>query len=412
MHRIIRIAAVTAVLALATAGAWACGGDDDKDSLTLEQYFQRVDTIDNDSTADIDALFEAISDPTDIQGFRDAFKGLAPILQDVSDDFGDLDPPVEVEKQHDAMAKALDEWADEASNIAGDVDDIDADSPDAFFAAIDERGFGPAREKFNAACKDVQQVATDNNIDVHIDCDDEEDEAAAAEQSVRDLAAAWNAREINAFGDGFTDAGLNSVFGSEEPMSREDILASVAEDIGDGALDIREISSELTDPGADVTVLWVSGHVLEHFRFSLVLDGDDWKIDGQEELPVDVPAGLPVVNVDTDEFSFNFDAAQIEPGKRFTLQASNVGKQQHHLLMAKVPVGIDLQEALRSDEDIPGFESVGAMHPIEPGAKGTLVIEAPLEPGRYVFVCFLPDTDDPEGTPHAFKGMATDFTIQ
>jgi hypothetical protein len=41
-----------------------------------------------------------------------------------------------------------------------------------------------------------------------------------------------------------------------------------------------------------------------------------------------------------------------------------------------------------------------------------MAFEAPLEPGRYALVCFFPDTDDPEMTPHAEKGMASEFTVE
>ena len=48
----------------------------------------------------------------------------------------------------------------------------------------------------------------------------------------------------------------------------------------------------------------------------------------------------------------------------------------------------------------------------EPGDEFNFVFAAPLAPGRYAFVCFFPDTTEgPEGTPHAFKGMATEFTV-
>jgi len=47
-----------------------------------------------------------------------------------------------------------------------------------------------------------------------------------------------------------------------------------------------------------------------------------------------------------------------------------------------------------------------------PGEENKLVFTGELGPGRYLMVCFLPDANDPEMTPHAFKGMASVFRIQ
>ena len=54
MNRIARTAALATIALLAVAGGWACN-DDGGDDLTLAEYFQRVDEIDNDSTERIDA---------------------------------------------------------------------------------------------------------------------------------------------------------------------------------------------------------------------------------------------------------------------------------------------------------------------------------------------------------------------
>lgn len=403
--------AVAGLVLGAALGIVAC--NDDGDELTLEEYFQRVEAVADESDQSVSALFEGITDEGDMQQFRDAIAGIGPILDEAADDLEAIDAPAEVQDEHDATVETLRGFAAAGNDVAEGLDDIEADSPDELFAAVDEQGFGAAREAFNNACKDLEAVAVDNSIDANLNCDDEEDEVAAAEQTIRDVASAWNAADVEAFAALFTDAGLTSAFGDGGEATREEIVAGLEGEIGDGAIEIREIAPELTDPGADVTVLWLSGHVLESHRFSLLLQDDDtWKIDAQEELPVEVPAGATVVNVDLSEFTFDFDASQVTSDKVVVFEGHNVGTQPHHMVLAKIQEDAVLDELLASDEDPPGVEEIGGGPPFDPGESGTIMLGAPLEAGRYVMVCFLPDTADPEQTPHAFKGMVTDFTVE
>jgi hypothetical protein len=60
-----------------------------------------------------------------------------------------------------------------------------------------------------------------------------------------------------------------------------------------------------------------------------------------------------------------------------------------------------------------GVEFIGGTNDVAAGESSNIVFVAPLEAGRYVMVCFLPDTDEgPEGTPHFAKGMVKEFTVE
>lgn len=173
MNRTIRVAAV-AVIALAAAGAWACS-DDDNGSLTLEEYFAKVDAIDNATTEEIDGAFEGFTDENDIEQFKTAFKVIGPVLGDAADDLDDIDPPDEAKEEHDALAKELREFADTTTDLGDNIDDIEASTPEELFAAFEERGFSEADEQFSAACLALQQVGADNGIVVDLGCEDGED---------------------------------------------------------------------------------------------------------------------------------------------------------------------------------------------------------------------------------------------
>lgn len=59
-------------------------------------------------------------------------------------------------------------------------------------------------------------------------------------------------------------------------------------------------------------------------------------------------------------------------------------------------------------EGPPPFSSVGGMQGLSPGG-GSQVLSLDLEPGRYVFICFIPSAAD--GAPHATKGMIEEVDI-
>jgi uncharacterized cupredoxin-like copper-binding protein len=148
--------------------------------------------------------------------------------------------------------------------------------------------------------------------------------------------------------------------------------------------------------------------------YDLVKQGDAWLIDGQEDGEVEVPDGTTEVNVDLNEFAFGLRTTDItDAAGPVALVANNVGEQEHEIGLARIPADANLDELLRTEEDVPGFEFLGGAGPVEPGDTANLVLTRPLEPGRYVLVCFLPDTaEGSDGEPHAFKGMVSEFIVE
>lgn len=113
-----------------------------------------------------------------------------------------------------------------------------------------------------------------------------------------------------------------------------------------------------------------------------------------------------------DEFAFGLDANLTAGNVAFAVE--NQGEQPHEAILAKIDEGVDLEEALNSEEDEPeGIEVLGGVFEVQPGNSYNLVYTEELEAGRYAFVCFLPDLDEgPDGTPHALKGMVLEFNIE
>ncbi len=117
------------------------------------------------------------------------------------------------------------------------------------------------------------------------------------------------------------------------------------------------------------------------------------------------------VDVTAQDFAFSFDGELAAGPASFVL--TNDGEQAHHLILAKVAEGHTIDEALEFEGDP---EEAGL---IEAGAGGETALAAPggsdeevlnteLTPGEWAMLCFLPNE---EGTPHAFIGMVTPFTV-
>lgn len=240
-------------------------------------------------------------------------------------------------------------------------------------------------------------------------------EEEAVQQVFLDAIDAWNADDVEAFILHFTDEGLISSFGDEggtveeAKASLEDILGT--QDLGNATF----LDTTVTGATAAMDTTFSLGPVLLHSNFGLVQVEEDWKLNSEESnLPVDIPDGTTVVPVDMNEFAYGVDTNSIvEATGPFALEAKNVGKQPHMLGLARVPADANIAELLLEDEP-EGLEFIGGGDEVEPGASSNIVFVAPLDAGRYIMVCFLPDIDDTseEGVFHYEKGMVTEFTVQ
>lgn len=409
MTRRIGMIIAAGIIAIAAAAGIACNDDDE--APTLEAYFAEVQALADRTDDSINQAFDSITDEDDGQQIRDAIDAFAATIEDAAVDFSDIDPATEAEDEHEALDDALGAWASAASDAADRLDDLADDAPaEELFAAVESEEFVSANDAFVSACENLQQVAADNNIDADLNCSDDGD-TAGVEQTIRDTVAAWNAADAEALAALFTDDGLKSSFSQSEEATRDEIIAGIAENVGVPPIEITSLAAEITDTGANAAVEWTFGPVLERLDYRLVLAGDEWLIDAEERLAVEAPAEYAIIDVAMTEFAFTFDASPITRSGGFVLNARNNGQQPHHLIIAKVPEDANLEELLAAD-DPEGVEFIIGMPPVEPGSAVPVVIAGELEPGRYVFSCFLPDTADEAGTPHAFKGMVSELRIE
>jgi ketosteroid isomerase-like protein len=242
----------------------------------------------------------------------------------------------------------------------------------------------------------------------------DEDEVRAV---IEQLVDAWNNQDFDAYSAAYTENGLRAALADAEDQSPEGLreafeLFSADERIvvrevgnvqadGDTATVDGEFSFEAREGAGPVSLVLAS-------RDTLIREGGVWRIDSSEFLSPDAPDGVTLVPIDATEFSFTFDAAQAASGN-IAFAFENTGAQQHHMHLDQIPEDLDIEQALMSEEEPEGLVSIGGIPPIDAGDTRAVVFTADLPPGRYLMVCFLPDTD---GTPHALKGMWKDFTVE
>jgi hypothetical protein len=116
------------------------------------------------------------------------------------------------------------------------------------------------------------------------------------------------------------------------------------------------------------------------------------------------------VDVTASEYTFEFDKEV--PAGRTSFVMTNAGKEVHFLALTRINEGHTLEEALSFEGDA---EEAGLVTDAEydsglaaPGGDDEEVVTVELESGNWVALCFIPG---PDGTPHAFSGMAVPFTV-
>ena len=114
------------------------------------------------------------------------------------------------------------------------------------------------------------------------------------------------------------------------------------------------------------------------------------------------------VQVTAYDFAFTADTPRAGP-TRFVLR--NDGSEPHHVFVVRLREQGTVADAVRADrfEQRPGDFLAGAGQTSPVAAPGeTVNLDVRLQPGVYGLLCFVASDD---GTPHAYKGMATEVIV-
>jgi hypothetical protein len=125
--------------------------------------------------------------------------------------------------------------------------------------------------------------------------------------------------------------------------------------------------------------------------------------------PAGSAASIPTVNVSAREYAY--DAAGSIPAGLSHIHMQNAGTEDHQAQLLKLNSGVTFAQFQAALQKGPGAAvsmatAQGGPNTVK-GGQGADSIQS-LDPGQYVFLCFVPAAD---GIPHFAKGMITQVQV-
>jgi len=173
--RVLGFLLVTALLLGVSTIAAACGGGEDE--LSLEQYFQQLQTISDD----LEERGQVIA--SELGGDFDPETGELPSIdtlqrflseavsahQDALNEAESLDPPSEVESAHDEFVQATRDRVEFIESLADQA--AESGSASGLLEIFTQVSLGSEQEtRFEDACQELERIAVDNGIGADLGC--------------------------------------------------------------------------------------------------------------------------------------------------------------------------------------------------------------------------------------------------
>ena len=155
--------------------AAGCDGNGGGDALTLEEFFQRVQELDNDfeaKAADLGAQAEGLTEESSVDEAVALFRQQVGLIEEFVTNLDALEAPPEAADLVEEAVSAGNE-AETALNDAID-EASDAETLDELFAVFAAPEVEAAFTRFDQVCLDAEQLAADNDITVDLNCEEDE----------------------------------------------------------------------------------------------------------------------------------------------------------------------------------------------------------------------------------------------
>lgn len=212
--------------------------------------------------------------------------------------------------------------------------------------------------------------------------------------------------DLDYFFDHITPQGLKN-FGYEDA----DACRAEAEDCIGEPSEVESFSgTTISGDSANTTATLDNGDVI---NIIAKREDDAWKLEGFA-FSAEIPAGVITINVSAVDYGYDWDKSEVGNGN-IAFAMKNDGAETHQMVVAKVEDNFDVEAVIAVADTVdentlpPGVEEFVGFGYASPGTTSNTVFEAPLEPGKYVFMCFVPDE---HGKPHISHGMYSEFEVE
>jgi hypothetical protein len=154
----------------------ACGGDGGEgEELSLDEYFQQFDAIEEVMYTSIGALEEGSEGiiGEDIEATEDYVVGYHDIVEQGLNDVKDLQAPSEVGDVQDEFVAALSNMISLWDDLSDRLADVETTSElqDLLLGLQGETQWLEASQQLTQACRELQGIADENGIEVILDCE-------------------------------------------------------------------------------------------------------------------------------------------------------------------------------------------------------------------------------------------------
>jgi hypothetical protein len=152
----------------------ACGGGDGEDEISLDEYFQQFDAIEEGMVVSIGALEEGSEGVIgeDVKATQDYVDGYQDVVEQGLNEVKSLNPPSEAKDAQDEFVAALSSMVSVWGDLSDRLRDVETttEMQTLLTEAVNEAPWLEASERFTEACRALQGIADEKGIDVELDC--------------------------------------------------------------------------------------------------------------------------------------------------------------------------------------------------------------------------------------------------
>lgn len=138
--------------------------------------------------------------------------------------------------------------------------------------------------------------------------------------------------------------------------------------------------------------------------------GDDGGHEAAELTPGPVPQGATAIDVTLKEWEVIAGSASAPAGQIYFRVTNDGPDHPHEFVVIRsdlAPDALPVEEGVVPEDDV---EVLDEIEPFAVGSTGSLTLA--LEPGNYVLICNIAETEDGELESHYELGMRTAFVVE